>query len=175
MRRRRMRVRKTSRSLNPGITAPCCRFASSCAISPCVVCRMRVSRLGRAHLEIHRRRAEGAALSEYIPLLKKELRDQGGLLLFDGLDEVPEAEQRREQIKQAIESFVSSFPRCRFLVTSRTYAYQKQDWKLHGFDRKQRSLPFTEGQITQFVDRWYAHIARFASRMKQMQKGKPNC
>lgn len=101
----------------------------------------------------------GAALSEYVPLLKKELREQGGLLLLDGLDEVPEAERRRQQIKQAIESFASSFPRCRFLVTSRTYAYQNQDWKLKGFSESTLA-PFTKGQVTQFVDHWYAHIAQ---------------
>ena len=114
---------------------------------------------------------EGAALSEYIPLLKKELRDQGGLLLFDGLDEVPEAERRREQIKQAIESFVSSFPRCRFLVTSRTYAYQNQDWKLKGF-AEATLAPFTKGQISQFIERWYANIAWIRKQNAQDAKGK---
>lgn len=114
---------------------------------------------------------EGAALSEYVPLLKKELRDQGGLLLFDGLDEVPEAEQRREQIKQAIESFVSSFPRCRYIVTSRTYAYQNQDWKLKGFIEAVIA-PYTNGQINQFVDRWYTHIARTRKQNEDDARGK---
>ncbi|MFN8443772.1 MAG: hypothetical protein U0175_23540 [Caldilineaceae bacterium] len=56
--------------------------------------------------------------------LENTLKDQGGLLLFDGLDEVPEADQRRQQIKQAIESATQSLSRCRFLVTGRPYAYQ---------------------------------------------------
>jgi predicted NACHT family NTPase len=114
---------------------------------------------------------EGAVLNEYIPLLKKELRDHGGLLLFDGLDEVPESERRREQIKQAVESFASSFPRCRFLVTSRTYAYQNQEWKLNGFSEATLA-PFTQAQIKQFVEHWYAHIAMIRKQNEQDAKGK---
>jgi hypothetical protein len=102
---------------------------------------------------------ESAALGDYAPHLDRELRDQGGLLLLDGLDEVPEAERRREQIKQAIEDLCAAFPRCRVLVTSRTYAYQQQAWRLPGFDEAVLA-PFGEGQIRRFVDRWYAHVAQ---------------
>ncbi len=98
-----------------------------------------------------------ASCGEYEPFLRKELRERGGLLLLDGLDEVPEADQRRVQIRQAIEDFAASFPRCRILVTSRTYAYQKQDWRLPGFVETVLA-PFSAGQIQRFIDRWYAHI-----------------
>ena len=97
-------------------------------------------------------------LAEYAALLNKHLHEQGGLLLVDGLDEVPEAEQRRAQIKQAVEDFARSYPRVRILVTSRTYAYQKQDWQLAGFQVAQLA-PFSPAQIEQFVDRWYEHIS----------------
>jgi formylglycine-generating enzyme required for sulfatase activity len=99
-----------------------------------------------------------AALADFAPYLRKELLESGGLLLLDGLDEVPEAQLRRLQIKQAIEDFAATFPRCRILVTSRTYAYQKQGWSLSGFEAAELA-PFSREQINTFVDRWYAHIA----------------
>ncbi len=99
-----------------------------------------------------------AALGAFERPLADELLKRGGLLLLDGLDEVPEAEQRRAQIKAAIEDFAAAFGKCRILVTSRTYAYQKQDWRLGGFQETVLA-PFSPGQISQFIDRWYAHIA----------------
>jgi formylglycine-generating enzyme required for sulfatase activity len=101
----------------------------------------------------------GETLGEYAPHLKKELQEKGGLILLDGLDEVPDAHQRRMQVKQAVQGFAADFPRCRFLVTSRTYAYQRQDWKLDDFAEVVLS-PFSPGQIIRFVDGWYAHISQ---------------
>jgi len=101
---------------------------------------------------------KAANLEDFTPHLRKELQEQGGLLLVDGLDEVPEAEQRRVQIKQAVEQFARSFPKCRLLVTSRIYAYQKQEWQLNDF-AVTTLAPFIPEQIRHFIDRWYAHIA----------------
>ena len=98
-----------------------------------------------------------SALEEYAPFLREELLAKGGLVLLDGLDEVPDAHNRRVQIKQAVQDFAATFSKCRFLVTSRTYAYQLQEWKLDGFIEVQLS-PFTRGQIQRFTDAWYAHM-----------------
>ncbi|MCD4739239.1 MAG: SUMF1/EgtB/PvdO family nonheme iron enzyme [Anaerolineae bacterium] len=97
--------------------------------------------------------------AEYAPHLKRELLERGGLILLDGLDEVPEVQHRRAQVKAAVQSFTDDFPHCRFLVTSRTYAYQRQDWKLRGFAEAVLA-PFTPGQIARFVERWYMHVGQ---------------
>ncbi|MCG3208374.1 MAG: Hercynine oxygenase [Anaerolineae bacterium] len=98
-----------------------------------------------------------AKLEKFSPYLEKLLHEQDSLLLLDGLDEVPEANQRREQLKQAVEGFRRSFSRCRILVTSRTYAYQDEAWKLPQFEVS-ALVPFSKGQIIRFVDRWYEHV-----------------
>jgi formylglycine-generating enzyme required for sulfatase activity len=105
------------------------------------------------------KRLTQAALDGFAPFLHWELIEHGGLILLDGLDEVPDALDRREQIKQAVQDFAASFTRCRFLVTSRTYAYQRDDWKLVDF-AEVHLLPFTSGQIERFVDAWYGHMAK---------------
>ena len=100
-----------------------------------------------------------SGVAECFPLVKKTLQEKGGLILLDGLDEVPEAETRREQIRQAVESFVSGLGKsCRILLTSRTYAYKNQDWALRGF-KDAELAPFDSVQIRHFVSRWYSHMA----------------
>ena len=96
-------------------------------------------------------------LREFAKPLRDELLKQGGLLLLDGLDEVPEADNRREQVKSAVQGLAAAFPKVRVLVTSRTYAYQKQAWKLDGFAEAVLA-PFGRAQIRRFVESWYAHV-----------------
>jgi hypothetical protein len=57
-----------------------------------------------------------------------------------------------------VEAVANVLPHCRMLVTSRTYAYQQQEWKLQGFAEAVLT-PFSKGQIRRFVDHWYQHIA----------------
>ncbi len=98
-------------------------------------------------------------LRPFEPSLRQQLLRTGGLLLLDGLDEVPEADQRRVQVKTAVEQFAAAFPKVRVLVTSRTYAYQRQDWKLRGFAEAVLA-PFDEAQMHRFVERWYAYVGQ---------------
>jgi hypothetical protein len=98
-------------------------------------------------------------LRSFEPSLRQQLLRTGGLLLLDGLDEVPEAAQRRVQVKTAVEQFAAAFPKVRVLVTSRTYAYQRQDWKLRGFAEVVLA-PFGRAQMHRFVERWYAYVGQ---------------
>jgi formylglycine-generating enzyme required for sulfatase activity len=101
---------------------------------------------------------EQAQLGEFAPHLKRELLGQGGILLLDGLDEVPEADGRRGRIKAIVEDFIKTFHKCRVLVTSRTYAYQKQQWRIPALSDTVLA-PFDKGQIKTFIERWYEHVA----------------
>ena len=112
-----------------------------------------------------------ANMGDYAPLLKKHLSQQGGLILLDGLDEVPDAKQRRQQIKATVQDFAHSYGRCRFLVTSRTYAYQSQAWQLDGFETAVLT-PFSLWQINRFVDAWYAHMPALAQLSEREAKAR---
>jgi formylglycine-generating enzyme required for sulfatase activity len=105
-------------------------------------------------------------LKPYAEDLHAELLGKGGLILLDGLDEVPDALRRREQVKQAVQEFAGMRRACRFLVTTRTYAYQRQDWKLNAFAEREL-LPFTRGQIERFIATWYAHMAHDLFRLTE--------
>lgn len=93
-------------------------------------------------------------LTDYLPGLQKTLHESGALLLIDGLDEVPAVEQFREQIRRIVEDFSATFPRCRILVTCRTYAYERQIQSFVSANLQ----PLSQEQITHFIDSWYVEI-----------------
>ncbi len=101
-----------------------------------------------------------ASLAETAPLLREWLAERGGLLLFDGLDEVPEAETRRRQILDVVNACAQSLCKCRIVVTSRTYAYKKQEWGLDESFREAVLANFSKGQIRYFIDHWYEHVGK---------------
>jgi formylglycine-generating enzyme required for sulfatase activity len=117
-----------------------------------------------------------------IKYLNESLQD-GGLILFDGLDEVPAADNRRGQIRHLVENCIDALPNCRVLVTSRPYAWQHQGWAIGDLHVTQLA-EFGREQIEFFIQRWYANEAackRFdeqtaqarAALLKQSMKTNP--
>ncbi len=91
--------------------------------------------------------------------IESVLKKDGGLLIVDGLDEVPDAKNARSGIVEAVHAFATRFPQCQILVTSRPYAYEHDGWELKkGFTSAQLA-PFDEHQRSRFLERWYAHAA----------------
>jgi len=60
------------------------------------------------------------------------------------------------------------------LVTSRTYAYQRQDWKLRNFAEAVLA-PFGEAQMHRFVDRWYAYVGQVRRLSATIRRAVPHC
>jgi hypothetical protein len=92
--------------------------------------------------------------------LEKYLTDsQAGeyntVLVLDGLDEVG-TENERVIIRDMIEKWTLSFPRCRVVVTCRTYAYNKAEpWRLSDKFASVELAPYTRNQMLEYIDRWY--------------------
>ncbi len=108
--------------------------------------------------ELRNSRTSMGDLSDCIPPIEEQLnRLGGGLLLLDGVDEVPEANRRRMALRKAIEVFARDFHYCRILVTSRPYGYQDPEGRLPEFEVR-TLLDFTPEQTQAFIGRWYAHV-----------------
>jgi len=110
-------------------------------------------------------RSDGSTLAGCAAVVEAALkRENGALLMLDGVDEVPEAHARRLQLKAAVERFARDFPGCRILVTSRPYAYQPParpadpDPRPSGFEVRDLADFTLDGQVPAFIDRWYAHV-----------------
>jgi len=91
--------------------------------------------------------------------LKARLKDDGGIIFFDGLDEVSETDEaaKRSLIKTAIQEFTAPLDKCRVVLTCREYAYRAGDaWRLPEaiFPVVELSL-FKLDQIKQFTHTWY--------------------
>ena len=93
----------------------------------------------------------------YTEILQQRLCAGKVLVMFDGLDEVPQAGERRTRLVACIEGFAKTYADCGLLVTCRPYAYRDPQWHLRGF-AVSHLAPFTNGQIIRFIRRWYASL-----------------
>ena len=108
---------------------------------------------------------------DYLRVLKAKLRTGAVLVMFDGLDEVPQAGERRRRLLDCIEGFQRSYQGCRILVTCRPYAYQDECWHLKGF-AETRLAEFGRGQMIRFIHRWYGNSPDFDEQTAEQRAGK---
>ncbi len=87
------------------------------------------------------------------------LTHEGGIVFFDGLDEVHEDDvsRHRSLIRDSIADFSRPLQKCRLLVTCREYAYHHDDaWRLPEVDFPAVTLaPFGDEQVRAFTATWY--------------------
>jgi formylglycine-generating enzyme required for sulfatase activity/energy-coupling factor transporter ATP-binding protein EcfA2 len=99
------------------------------------------------------------------PFLQHILDNTGGVIFFDGLDEVHEQDERkkRSQIVEAIQAFAKPLKKCRVIITCREYAYTKGDaWRLPEPEFPVVELDlFRSEQIEQFTRTWYRIVGRW--------------
>ncbi len=94
--------------------------------------------------------------------VQERLMKDGGLVVFDGLDEVPSAHRHRRILLDSVEDLAAALGEpSRVLVTARPYAYADPKWHLEGFELLALA-PFNAEQVERFVDGWYLTAARQA-------------
>lgn len=99
-------------------------------------------------------------LDEFYFVLKDRLRRGQVLLLLDGLDEIPDDEALRRQIKEMIADLPAAFPETPILVTCRVLSYRTSHWQLDEpiwpvFELAE----LTDAQIRHFITDWYGMLA----------------
>lgn len=107
-------------------------------------------------------------MADFSDLLLTELAHSGGLMLFDGLDEVADL-KLRPIVVQAVEDFAQKYggqKSSRFLVTCRTYSYYHDSkWQLTGWTTHELALLNTE-KIEYFVNAWHDEHIRIEPARK---------
>jgi len=92
-------------------------------------------------------------------LVESDLSTPGTLLILDGIDEVY-CEEDRLILQSIIENWADTYPMCRVLVTSRTYAYRHDaNWRLSERFASAELAPYTRDQIQHYIEGWYCQAA----------------
>ncbi|PIE79718.1 MAG: hypothetical protein CSA11_10855 [Chloroflexi bacterium] len=104
----------------------------------------------------------GWGCADSFPGLKNALRNDGGLIFFDGLDELRQGDARKKIIRGVVERFAASETGCQIVITSRPYAYDADAaWRLppKAFPVV-RLAPFGREQIEAFNQAWYTQVIK---------------
>ncbi len=98
-------------------------------------------------------------IGDFVPEIQREFFENGGLLLLDGLDEIPQAEGKREQIRRFVGDISATLPKVRIIVSSRLYAHG-QEWRFPDFSEAiltpfnyQESMNLIR-PLLEYLDKW---------------------
>ena len=110
------------------------------------------------HDDIAMRLGKSAADS-LLPHLKSRLLSEGGLVIFDGLDQVPEVDQLRQALVKAIQDLAALLPEnaSYVVVTARPHVYAARQVRLAGYSVI-GLMPFDREQMNDFTSRWYRAV-----------------
>lgn len=95
---------------------------------------------------------------ELAPILRSELIEGRGIIILDGLDEVPIGEgrkaldRRRQQLRDLARELSTVYANSRIVFTSRDYAYR--DWELEGFTSV-KMAPLNLNQMNKLANKLY--------------------
>jgi len=90
------------------------------------------------------------------------LQSGRGLLLFDGIDEIPNL--HREPVKREIEAIIGAYPKNLFLVSTRPEAVPPGWLGTLGFSEA-RVNPMSDLDRSRFIDKWHEAVATDLARM----------
>jgi predicted NACHT family NTPase len=99
-------------------------------------------------------------------LLQARLVSGGAFVIFDGLDEVFDPQQREQAVGEIV-NFTLQYPRVRVLVTSRVIGYKPQRLREANF-RHFMLQDLTDSQIDDFLKKW--HELAFNHQKERQQK-----
>jgi len=85
--------------------------------------------------------------------LHQHLQTGDALVMFDGLDEIIDADQRHAAITEII-AFKNKYPRSRLIVTSRSVGYDPEELGHAGF-RHFTLEDFNQAQMASFIRKWH--------------------
>lgn len=117
---------------------------------------------GAKHLSIVEYLHGELQASSSIELTKDRLRDALTLglmvVIFDGLDEVTDINQRIEMVHR-ISSFAGEFPAAPVLVTSRSIGYERAPLPAGTFDTLALD-EYSPEQTREYIQRWFSYVER---------------
>jgi hypothetical protein len=84
--------------------------------------------------------------------VNKILRSGHALVLIDGVDELPE--DRRDEARTWLQDLITTYPNCRYIITSRPAAAEEKWLAPEGFVALDL-LPMGKGDIESFIRHWH--------------------